>query len=134
MEAFGLEITPRPDLPAIVARWQREITASELQAGYFAILAAADALGCWRWLLDLRRRDELTSPELAAWLHADFFPQLPQRYPQPVRIAFLVSPRRAQQEQSASSVATIASTTQASHGYSTALFTEEAAAYQWLAA
>ena len=48
MHSYGLEITPRPDLPAIVARWQREITPVELQTGYFAILAAADALGCWR--------------------------------------------------------------------------------------
>ena len=48
MFPFGLEITPRPDLPAIIARWQREITAPGLRAGYFAILTAADALGCWR--------------------------------------------------------------------------------------
>ena len=46
MPDFGLQITPRPDLPAIVARRQREITVPELQAGYFAILAAADAHGC----------------------------------------------------------------------------------------
>ena len=66
MSNFGLEITPRPDLPAIVARWQREITAPELQAGYLAVMAAADALNCWRWLLNLRRREELASPALAA--------------------------------------------------------------------
>ena len=133
MVVFGLEITPRPDLPAVVARWQREITDSELRAGYFAILDAADAQQCSRWLLDLRRRDELTSNELTAWINADFFPKLPQRYAQPVRIAFLVSPMRALQEQSDSSVAAIATASQARHGYSTALFTDEAAAYDWLA-
>ncbi|MBJ6110543.1 hypothetical protein JAO73_16080 [Hymenobacter sp. BT523] len=133
MSAFGLEITPRPDLPAIVARWQREISASELQAGYFAILEAADAFACWRWLLDLRRRDELVSAELTHWMNADFFPLLPGRYSAPVRLAFLVSPLRALQEQSASSVAAISATTRPHHGYLTALFTEEAAAYQWLA-
>ncbi|UOQ97568.1 hypothetical protein MUN81_20335 [Hymenobacter sp. 5317J-9] len=132
MSAFGLEITPRPDLPAIVARWQREITAPELQAGYFAILEAADALGCWRWLLDLRRRDELATPELTVWMNAEFFPQLPGRYPEPVRLAFLVSPLRALQQQSASSVAAISAAARPDHGYLTALFTEEAAAYQWL--
>jgi hypothetical protein len=132
MPNFGLEITPRPDLPAIVARWQREITAAELQAGYFAILEAADALGCWRWLLDLRRRDELVSPELNHWVDTEFFPLLPGRYPAPVRIAFLISPLRAAQEQSASSVAAISAATRPEHGYHTALFTEEAAAYQWL--
>jgi len=132
MPDSGLEITPRPELPAIVARWQREITASELQAGYLAILAAADVLGCWRWLLDLRRRDELVSPELTHWINTEFFPLLPGRYSAPVRLAFLISPLRATQQQAASSVAAISAATRPEHGYLTALFTEEAAAYQWL--
>ena len=89
MPDFGLEITPRPDLPALVARWQREITVFELKAGYFAILDAADALGCPRWLLDLRRREELATPELTTWMNTDFFPTLPHRYAEPVRIAGL---------------------------------------------
>ena len=45
-----------------------------------------------------------------------------------------VSPMRALQEESDSSVATIATSSQARHGYSTALFTDEAAAFHWLAA
>ena len=133
MHAHGLEITPRPDLPAIVARWQREITAAELRAGYFAILAAADALGCWRWLLDLRRREELASPELTTWVNDDFFPQLVGRYASPVRLAFLISPRRAAHGQSDSSVAAISATERPDTHYFTSLFTDEAVAYQWLA-
>lgn len=133
MSDFGLEITPRPDLPAVVARWQREISVPELQAGYCAVLDAADALGCWRWLLDLRRRNELATPELTEWVNTDFFPKLVWRYAQPVRVAFLVSPLRALQEQSASSVATISTNPRPNQGYFTALFTDEAAAYQWLA-
>lgn len=133
MSPFGLEITPRPDLPAIVARWQREITAPELKAGYFAILEAADALNCWRWLLDLRRREELTTPELTAWINHDFFPKLPRRYAAPVRMAFLASPLRAKLEQSDSSVSSISAHARVSQEYFTALFTDEAAAYQWLA-
>ncbi|HEX8505086.1 MAG TPA: hypothetical protein VF630_06945 [Hymenobacter sp.] len=133
MSSFGLEITPRPDLPAIVARWQREITAPELKAGYFAILEAADELSCWRWLLDLRRREELSTPELAAWINHDFFPKLPRRYAAPVRIAFLVSPLRAKLEQSDSSVASISASSRSNQEYLTSLFTDEAAAYQWLA-
>jgi hypothetical protein len=133
MPNFGLEITPRPDLPAIVARWQREITAHELKSGYFAVLDAADEHTCWRWLLDLRRRNELVTPELDAWLETEFFTQLPNRYPAPVRIAFLVSPLRALQTQSASSVATISSNQRPNQGYYTALFTDEAAAYKWMA-
>ena len=133
MQEFGLEITPRPDLPAVVARWQREITESELQHGYLAILATGDALGCWRWLLDLRRREELATPALTAWVNAEFFPKLRHRYPAPVRIAFLISPLRAATEQSAGSVAAISATARPEQGYQTALFTDEATAYKWLA-
>ncbi|GAB3315363.1 hypothetical protein ACFQT0_00885 [Hymenobacter humi] len=133
MQDFGLEITPRPDLPALVARWQREISVPELKAGFFAILDAADAMDCGRWLLDLRRREELTTPEVTAWVNADFFPKLPRRYAEPVRIAFLVSPMRAQQEHSGSSVATISGTQRPDQGFATGLFTDEAAAYRWLA-
>ena len=133
MPDFGLEISPRPDLPAIVARWQREITVPELQAGYFAVLNAADALNCWRWLLDLRRREELATPELNSWINTDFFPQLVRRYAQPVRLAFLISPMRASRELGSSSAATISAAAHAQQGYLTALFTDEAAAYQWLA-
>ena len=133
MPDFGLEITPRPDLPAIVARWQREITESELQHGYLGILAAGDALGCWRWLLDLRRREELASPALTAWVNAEFFPRLRHRYPAPVRIAFLISPLRAAIEQSASSAAVLSAAPRSDQGYHTALFTDEATAYHWLA-
>ena len=133
MSSSGLEITPRPDLPAIVARWQREITVAELQAGYLAVLAAADDLGCWRWLLDLRRRNELATTELTTWVNHDFFPRLVRRYAAPVRIAFLVSPLRAAQEQSDSSAAFLSTTSHPAQAYLTALFTDEAAAYQWLA-
>ena len=133
MSDFGLEITPRSDLPAVVARWQREISEPELQSGYLAILAAGDALGCWRWLLDLRRREELATPALASWMQNDFFPQLVGRYPAPARIAFLISPLRAAHQQAGSFDTSSTSNSSATQGYLIALFTDEAAAYQWLA-
>ncbi len=133
MSDFGLDISPRPDLPAIVARWQREIDEPELRAGYSAILTAGDAHACWRWLLDLRRRDELATPTLANWIETDFFPRLVGRYPSPVRLAFLVSPRRAGFEATEGSAASITAGSQAARGYVTSLFTDEAAAYAWLA-
>jgi hypothetical protein len=133
MPDFGLEIMSRSDLPAIVARWQREITEAELRHGYLAILNAGDGLHCWRWLLDLRRREELASPSLTTWLDTEFFPLLVGRYPAPVRMAFLISPLRATQMQSATSAATLSTTNHSGQGYQSALFTDEAAAYQWLA-
>ena len=133
MPDFGLDISSRPDLPAIVARWQREIDEPELRAGYSAILTAGDAHACWRWLLDLRRRNELATPTLATWIETDFFPRLVGRYPSPVRLAFLVSPLRAGFETTEGSAAAITAGSQAVRGYITALFTDEASAYTWLA-
>ena len=51
-----------------------------LHTGYLAILAAADVLGCRRWLLDLPRHEELVAPELTTWLNTDFFSYLTQRF------------------------------------------------------
>lgn len=133
MSDFGLQITPRPDLSAIIARWQREITEPELQRGYLAILDAGDALGCWRWLLDLRRREELASPALGSWMHDDFFPPLVGRYAAPVRIAFLISPLRAAQKKSDNSAAGLSADHRPEYGYQSCLFTDEAAAHRWLA-
>ncbi|WP_310395822.1 hypothetical protein [Hymenobacter sp.] len=133
MSAFGLEITPRPDLPAIVARWQREISVPELHTGYLAILKAADALGCWRWLLDLRRRQELATPAIAAWMDTEFLPRLTGRFAEPVRLAFLASPLRASQEKAAASAPGPGAAPRPNHGHQQALFTDEAAAYHWLA-
>ncbi len=133
MTDFGLEITSRPDLPAVIARWQREITEPELRLGYRAILDAGDALGCWRWLLDLRRREEVVSPALTHWMYNDFFPQLAGRYAAPVRLAFLISPLRAAMQQSDHSTTHLSTDSRPEHAYQSRLFTDEAAAYQWLA-
>ena len=62
-----------------------------------------------------------------------FFSKLAHRYAEPVRIAFLVSPLRAHQASSAGSEATISANPQPNQDYLTALFIDEAAAYQWLA-
>ncbi|GAA4366355.1 hypothetical protein GCM10023185_37410 [Hymenobacter saemangeumensis] len=130
MADLGLEIATRPDLPAVVARWQREISVGELQAGYQAILAAADGCRCGRWLLDLRRRNELTTPEIDAWMHTVFLPQLIRRYEAPARLAFLVSPLRVAQAPPSNSTALDAA---AAEGVQSAIFTNEAEAYRWLA-
>ena len=128
MKNYGLEITQRPDLPAVLARWHREITTVELKAGYKAILDSADDCQCWRWLLDVRRREEIIMPEVAEWMRQEFFTQLAGRYENPVRLALLVSPSR---EQRMSRTAT--TTESAGEGYVIATFTDEASAFEWLA-
>ena len=127
MSDLGLVINNRPDLPALVARWQREVTPDELQAGYQAILAAADDWHCSRWLLDLRRRNDVGNPAVTAWVTGTFLPQLNGRYSHPVRIAFLVSPSRA-----TSLAPPPAPSFDPAADHQSATFIEEAAAYQWL--
>ena len=125
MLSIGLDLQHRPDLPAVIARWQREVTPAELQAGYEAVLAAADAAACGRWLLDLRRREDLTEPVVNAWFSRVFAPALRGRYPEAVRLAFLISPLRARQP-----VMAVVSATDTDCEIAT--FTDEATAHAWL--
>jgi hypothetical protein len=110
----------------VIARWQREVTPAELQSGYLAIRAAADEAHCSQWLLDLRRREDVIEPVVNAWFSREFAPSLRGRYAAPVRLAFLVSPLRAQQPVTAMVSAAEADCQRAT-------FMDEAAAYAWLA-
>jgi hypothetical protein len=127
MFAPGLTLAYRPDLGLVIARWQREVSASELQSGYLAIRDKADEARCGRWLLDLRRREDMIEPVINAWFSYEFLLSLRGRYEAPARLAFLVSPQRAQQPVRATVLATEANC-------QVATFTDEAAAYHWLAA
>ena len=122
----GLSLAYRPDLGLVIARWQREVTPAELQSGYLAIRAAADEVRCSQWLLDLRRREDVIEPVVNAWFSREFAPSLRRRYATPVRLAFLVSPLRAQQPVTAMVSAAEADCQRAT-------FMDEAAAYAWLA-
>jgi hypothetical protein len=126
MNNHGLDLLHRPDLPALIARWHRAVTPAELRAGYESILVKADAACCARWLLDLRRREDLTEPTVNTWFGEVFAPGLRGRYPEPVRLAFLVSPLRAGQPVTA--IVSAATT-----DCEIATFTDEAAAHAWLA-
>ena len=123
----GLDLLHRPDLPALIARWHHEVTPAELQAGYEALLVAADAAACARWLLDLRRREDLTEPTVNQWFGEVFAPSLRGRYGEAVRLAFLVSPLRAGQP-------VVAVVSAATADCQIATFIDEAAAHAWLAA
>ena len=126
MLASGLTLAHRPDLGMLIARWQREVTPTELQSGYLAIRAAADAADCGQWLLDLRRREDVIEPAVNAWFGREFAPSLRGRYERAARLAFLVSPRRAQQPVTAMVSA-------ADTDCQLATFMDEAEAYRWLA-
>jgi hypothetical protein len=126
MFAPGLTLAYRPDLGLVIARWQHEVTPTELQSGYLAIRAAADEAHCSQWLLDLRRREDVIEPAVNAWFSREFAPSLHKRYGRAACLAFLVSPLRAQQPVTAMVSA-------ADADCQLATFTDEAAAYEWLA-
>ncbi|NML65873.1 hypothetical protein HHL22_11720 [Hymenobacter sp. RP-2-7] len=123
----GLDLLHRPDLPAIIARWQHDVTAAELQTGYEALRDLADRAPCHRWLLDIRRRADLTEPAINAWFGEVFAPSLRGRYAAAARLAFLVSPLRAHEP-------VMAIVSPHNTDCAIATFTNEAAAYQWLQA
>ena len=127
MSAPSITLAHRSDLGLVIARWQREITPAELRHDYLAIRTAADAAGCGQWLLDMRRREDVTEPQVNGWFGHEFAPSLRGRYAAPARLAFLVSPLRAQQP-----VTAVVSAAEADCLIAT--FTEEAAACHWLTA
>jgi hypothetical protein len=123
----------RPDLATLVARWQYDAPLPTLQADFTQLLEAAEGYGAARWLLDVRRRDQL-APELAHWTTTLFFPEAAARLvPARLRIAVLCSPARLAVY--ASDDAQMEQLTFGMHPtqpYRMQLFGDEAAAVHWL--
>ena len=86
-----LQLRYRPDLRTLAARWQRPVSPAEFRAGYLATLAAAEAVGCWCWLVDLRGRIA-PGPAEMDWLVREFLPQLPARLGGSVYLGMLLPP------------------------------------------
>ncbi|RZK63288.1 MAG: hypothetical protein EOO59_00125 [Hymenobacter sp.] len=126
MSVLSLTLVHRPDLDLVIARWPSETTPAELRRDYLAIRTLADETRCGRWLLDLRRRADVTEPLVNTWFGHEFMPSLRGRYAAPARLAFLVSPLRAQQP--------VVAVSAAGADCLVATFTEEAAACHWLTA
>ncbi|MGI4883848.1 MAG: hypothetical protein ACRYFR_02685 [Janthinobacterium lividum] len=70
----------RSALPALIARWQYKNTPQKLQVGYQVVFTAADAARCSRWLLDLRRRKDVTEPAVNVWFGTTFAPAMGPQY------------------------------------------------------
>ncbi|MBF9236222.1 hypothetical protein I2I05_02325 [Hymenobacter sp. BT683] len=86
-----LEISYRTDLDLLVGRWLRPIELPEMQRGYQLLLDAAQAGGCRRWLLDVRRRQN-THQLGARWMVTTWLPQLEPRLGGRTRLAYLMAP------------------------------------------
>jgi len=84
-------ITYRADLGVLIVRWHQDASLAVLQADYQAMLTAAEAHGCARWLLDVRHR-EGADPVLSAWASTTFYPFAAERLaPQRLLLAVLTS-------------------------------------------
>lgn len=135
MPSSLLTLTPRPDLGILVARWADDAPTPLLQAHYAELLATARQHGLSRWLLDVRRRDQL-NPELGQWTTHVFFPQAAaQLLPQPLRVAVHCSPGRlAVYEEDPTQQQYLAFGLSNDREYELRLFIEEGPAMEWLLA
>jgi hypothetical protein len=124
-----LQLTHRPDLGIVTARWTRPTTSDELRAGYQELLRYAGTCdACCRWLVDSRRRVQVDSRDVH-WLTNDFYPLLRQHLNQHVYLAFLIAPYQADHVQDESLPAL-----PYTHGNYCSLnqFTDEGEAVRWL--
>jgi hypothetical protein len=126
-------IVPRHDLGILVARWSDDAPFAQLQASYEELLKAGLAHGLPRWLLDVRRRDQL-DPAFGQWTTHVFYADAATRLaPQPLRVAILCSPvRLAVYEADAAQQQYLAYGLSPERNYQLQLFIEEGPAMQWL--
>lgn len=122
LETDFLRLAYRPDVHQLVARWRRPVSAAELQCGYQALLAAAEAAACPYWVVDVRGRDALDAAA-TRWLTDAFLPRLPARLAGPVYLAYLASPRH---------LAALGAAGVPAAGARVAFFAEEGALNHWL--
>jgi len=135
MPTSTCSIVHRPDLGVVVARWLEDAPLAQLQADFTALLHEAEQQATARWLLDVRRRDQL-SPELGHWTTSIFYPQAAaQLLPQQLRISVLCSPARmAVYETSDEQKEYLSYGLSNERTYRMRLFGDEGSAMQWLLA
>lgn len=88
-----LTVAYRPDLRLLTLRWLRDVTFSELQAGFQAAREAAQQVGATRWLIDVRRRLEMdVIPSI--WVANELLPVVAAELPSTLQVAYLLAPAR----------------------------------------
>jgi hypothetical protein len=133
MSTATCQILHRPDLHLTVARWLSDAPLSTLQHDFEAVLQAAQQQLTGKWLLDVRRRDEVPL-DLVHWTTADFFPRATDLlHPLPLRVAVLASPARmARYDESAPLQEGLEYALAPTRPYQLRLFTNEGDAMLWL--
>ena len=125
-----LQVAYRPDLGILIIRWLREVSATEMRAGYEQLLGAARQHGSRYWLMDIRRRNN-ADPATAQWITDEFMPALAAHLGGPAFISYLLSPAHLHRVvHSAEDTARVA---QMRLSTRVTLFIEESPANAWLA-
>ena len=120
----------RPDTGTMVCRWLREVSEAEIRTGYAYLFAEAQQADCWRWLLDIRRRNN-DDPEMAQWLLDEVTLTKRGHVGGSISMAYLLSPHHlAHADKQLSTLVEVAHSRQQAQ---VALFIEEGAANEWLA-
>lgn len=126
-----LQLTHRPDLGIVTARWTRPASSQELRHGYQQLLSYAVSCDtCRRWLIDSRRRTQVDANDVH-WLTTEFYPTLRRQLGDHVYVAFLIAPYQKEDVQDDSLPAL-----PYTHGDYCSLneFTDEGEAVRWLCA
>ncbi|RTQ53477.1 hypothetical protein EJV47_01685 [Hymenobacter gummosus] len=122
-----VDLAFRDDLDLLFGRWLRTADDQEVRQGYEAALALALPRRAHYWLLDLRRRGPI-SPAARRWLLESFLPRLVNGMPEPLHLAYLLSPNHLA-EVSAEELSIPSLFHATCH---IGLFTDEHSALQWL--
>jgi hypothetical protein len=133
IELAAHTVSFRPDLNVMVVRWRAQAPLAAVQADYAKMLAAAEACGFSDWLLDMRRRENVTA-ELSAWVSQVFCPVAVARLaPHRVRMAVLRPPaRREASRTNPKQKQPMALSADPAQPYDVRLFDDEREALGWL--
>ncbi|AIZ63913.1 hypothetical protein PK28_09860 [Hymenobacter sp. DG25B] len=126
-----LTIDYRPDLHLLTLRWLRDVTFSELQAGFQAAHAAARTAGATRWLIDVRRRLEMDAVP-STWVANQLLPVVAAELPGTLQVAYLLAPARHEAIQTVPNLKNAVLQAQApSQPYRLQVFIDEGEAVRW---
>ena len=133
IELPSRQISFRPDLHVMVVRWHTHAPLEVVQADYRQMLTVAQEHGTANWLLDVRRRDKVTT-ELSAWVSNEFYPEAAARLaPQRLRMAVLNSPSLTEMYRSdPDQKKYVAYVLDPARPFDVALFDDEGEAMRWL--
>jgi len=120
----------RPELDAIVVRWSNESSEASMVQVYAELLDKAKLKNCYKWLLDVRRRDKVEE-SFTNWFYKIFLEEIcAQEVHTTLKISFLVSPTRALVIKELNWQPYLKHYD--SHSCYVSAFVNEADAYQWL--